>query len=115
MSMLRFAVLCGPLVLISALASAEDLAPMALNGLSQTPKLESMSVSDQQGHAVGTVERIQADQYGKPSALAIRTAAGNTVVVSAAAVSYDGRTLVTSSDQPQIAALTQPQRTASTN
>jgi hypothetical protein len=34
-------------------------------------------------------------------------------VVSAAAVSYDGHTLVTSSDQPQITAL-QPRRTAAT-
>jgi len=65
-----------------------------------------------QGNVLGQVEQLATDQDGKPSALSIRAAKdGSTVVVSAAAVSYDGHTLVTSSDQPQIAAL-QPQRTA---
>jgi hypothetical protein len=41
----------------------------------------------------------------KPSAMSIRAAkTGQIVVVPAAAVSYDGHTLITSSDQPQIAA-----------
>ena len=39
---------------------------------------------------------------------------GQTVVVAAAAVSFDGRVLITSSDQPQIAELIKaPTRTAS--
>ena len=111
MLVLRSAALCGFLVIIPTLAGAEDLAPVALNSLPQAPKLDSVRVMDQQGHVIGKVERIQADQDGKASALAIRAVNGQTVVVSAAAASYDGHNLVTSSDQPQIAAL-QPQRTA---
>jgi hypothetical protein len=118
MSPLRAAAFCGLFALFPTLACADDLlAPVALNSLSEPPKLGSAPVLDQQGHVVGQVERLATDQDGKPSALSIRAAKdGSTVVVSAAAVSYDGHTLVTSSDQPQIAALVapqaQPQRTA---
>jgi len=110
---LRFAAFCGFLAIVPGLACAEDaLAPVALNSLSEPPALSSKPVLDQQGNVVGQVAQLATDQDGKPSALSIRAAKdGSTVVVSAAAVSYDGHTLVTSSDQPQIAAL-QPQRTA---
>jgi sporulation protein YlmC with PRC-barrel domain len=113
MTRLRLAALCGLFALLPTLAYAEDaLAPVALNSLSEPPKLSSKPVLDQQGHVVGQVAQLATDQDGKPSALSIRAAKdGSIVVVSAAAVSYDGHTLVTSSDQPQIAAL-QPQRTA---
>jgi len=113
MTAFRSAALCGFLVIIPGLACAEDaLAPVALNSLSEPPKLSSKPIMDQQGNVLGQVEQLATDQDGKPSALSIRAAKdGSTVVVSAAAVSYDGHTLVTSSDQPQIAAL-QPQRTA---
>src|SRR5262249_28013940 len=100
-----------PVLMLPSLAGAEDLAPVALNSLAQAPKLESVPVMDQQGQVIGKAERLQTDQDGKASALAIRASNGKTIVVSAAAVSYDGHSLVTSSDQPQIAAL-QPQRTA---
>src|SRR3954470_24432124 len=111
----RFAAFCGFLVIVPGLACAEDaLAPVALNSLSEPPALSSKPVLDQQGNVVGQVAQLATDQDGKPSALSIRAAKdGSTVVVSAAAVSYDGHTLVTSSDQPQITAL-QPQRTAAT-
>lgn len=122
MSPLRAAAFCGLFALFPTLACADDLlvptlAPVALNSLSEPPKLGSAPVLDQQGHVVGQVERLATDQDGKPSALSIRAAKdGSTVVVSAAAVSYDGHTLVTNSDQPQIAALVAPpaqsQRTA---
>jgi hypothetical protein len=114
MSVIRFAALCGFFILVPALAYADDLAPVALNSLSQPPKLGSAPVLDQQGNLLGHADQLVTDQDGKPAGLSIRLQNGKTTVVSAAAVSYDGHTLVTSSDQPQIAALLQPQQTAST-
>src|SRR4051812_2994559 len=98
MSPLHTAAFCGFFVLVPTLACADDLAPVALNSLSEPPKLGSVPVHDQQGHVVGQVERLATDQDGKPSALSIRAKDGSIVVVSAAAVSYDGHTLVTSND-----------------
>ena len=123
MSLLRFAAFCGavvlsPAFLIPSLAYAEEMAPVALNSFSAAPaNAASAQVMDQNGHLLGQVERIQADQDGKPAALSFRAAqGGNMIVISAAAVSYDGHVLIASNDQPQIAALTQslaqPQRTA---
>jgi hypothetical protein len=112
MSRLGFAALCGLFVMVPALACAEDLAPVALNSLSSVPALNATQVQDQKGHLLGQAERILADQDGKPSALAFRAANGSTVVIAAPAVSYDGHILTVSNDEPQIAALTQPQRTA---
>jgi hypothetical protein len=107
MSLLRTAALCSLFIVIPALACAEEMAPVALNSLSAAPgNIASAKVVDQNGRALGQAERIQTDQYGKPSALAFRAANGSTVVVSAAAVSFDGTTLVASNDQPQVAALT---------
>ena len=98
--------------MVPALACAEDLAPVALNSLSTVPALSSTQVLDQQKHILGQAERILADQDGKPSALSFRAQNGKTVIVSAAAVSYDGHVLIADNDQPQIAALIQLQRTA---
>jgi hypothetical protein len=108
MSRLGFAALCGLFIVVPALACAEDMAPVALNSLSALPgKAASARVLDQNGRLLGQAQRIQTDQDGKPAALAFRAAqSGNTVVISAAAVSYDGNVLVASNDQPQIAALT---------
>jgi hypothetical protein len=105
----------GALIVVPALARAEDMAPAALNSFSSSPTaLSSAQVQDQNGHVLGTVERVQTDQDGKPNALSFRAAGdGRTVVVAASAVSYDGHVLVTSSDQPQIAELIKaPTRTA---
>jgi hypothetical protein len=90
------------------LVQADALAPVALNSFSSVPaKLSSAQVQDQNGHVLGTVERVQTDQDGKPDALSFRAASdGRIVVIGASAVSYDGHVLVTSNDQPQIAALT---------
>jgi hypothetical protein len=115
MFLIRTAALCGLFAALSAPAWAEDLAPVALNSLSASPaQAASAKVLDQNGRLLGQVERIQADQDGKPSALAFRAAKdGSTVVISAAAASYDGKVIVASNDQPQIAALLRPQlRTA---
>ena len=108
MSAIRIAALCGLFVVVPALACAEEMAPVALNSLSSTPAAAtSAKVTDQSGHLLGQAERIQTDHDGKPAALAFRAASnGSTVVVSAAAVSFDGTVLVASDDQPQVAALT---------
>jgi len=92
--------------MIPAAASAEDLAPVALNSLSKTPaNIASLQVMDQKGQVIGQAERIQTDQDGHPAALSFRANNGTTIVIGAAAASYDGKSLVTSNDQPQIAAL----------
>ena len=112
MPRVRLAAFCGFFAMVPAFASADDLAPVALNSLSQPPKLASAPVMDQQGHLLGHAGELVTDQDGKPAGLSIRLQNGKTTAVSAAAVSYDGHTLVTDSTQPQIVALTQPQRTA---
>ena len=109
-------ILFGALALAPALAHAEDMAPAALNSFSSVPAaLTSAQVLDQNGHILGKVERVQTDQNGTPAAVSFKAAnTGKTVVVAAAAVSFDGRVLITSSDQPQIAELIKtPTRTAS--
>jgi hypothetical protein len=105
----------GLLLLAPVLAHAEDMAPSALNSLSSVPAgIVSAQVMDQNGHALGKIERVQTDQDGKPAAVSIRSAnTGRTVVVAAAEVSFDGHVVITSSDQPQIAELIgAPTRTA---
>ena len=105
MSKFRAILLCG-LFIAPAMASAEELAPVALNSLSAPPaNVASLQVMDQNGQVIGQAERIQTDQDGRPAALSFRARNGNTVVIGAAAASYDGKSLVTSNDQPQIAAL----------
>ena len=105
MSCFRTFILC--VLFIGAPALAEDMAPVALNSLSSTPAgAVSARVLDQNGHVLGRATAIQTDQYGKPAALAFRAANGNTVVIGATAVSFDGSVLVADNQQPQIAALT---------
>jgi hypothetical protein len=89
------------------LANAGEMAPVALNSLSAAPHaITGAKVMDQRGHLLGQVARVQTDQDGRPSALAFTASgSGKLVVVSAAAVSYDGDLVVASNDQPQIAAL----------
>lgn len=106
MSVFRFAAFLGVFVLTPALAGAEGMAPMVLNGYSAPPKLASSEVVDEHGRLVGYVEKILTDQDGKPSAVSLKPAGGGaTVVVSASAASYDGHNLITTSEQPQIAAI----------
>jgi hypothetical protein len=108
MSLIRAAALCSMFAVVPVLSGAEGLAPIALNSLSATPgNAATAKVLDQYGHLLGQAERIQTDQDGKPSALAFRAAKnGSIVVISAAAVSFDGNVLIASNDQPQVAALT---------
>ena len=112
MKNIRAILLCG-FTLLPVMASAEELAPVALNSLSAAPaNIASLKVMDQKGEVIGHALQIQADQDGHPAALSFRATNGSTVVIAAAAASYDGKMLVTSNDQPQIAALSAT-RTAS--
>lgn len=104
------------LLLFVVPAGAENIAPTALNSLSSAPKVSAVQVMDQHGRMIGTDARIQTDQDGKPSALAFTARDGSTIVVGAAAVSFDGAVLIASNDQPHIAALNRtPLRTAIAN
>ena len=115
MSRFHTLALCAVFVVVPALARGETMAPVALNSLSSAPsEAASAKVMDQHGNVLGQAQRIQTDQDGKPSALAFRAGNGNTVVISAAAVSFDGSVLVADNDQPQVAALTDA-RVASAN
>ena len=87
-------------------ARAEDMAPVALNSLPAPPaNIAALQVMDQKGQVIGQAEQVQTDQDGHPAALSFRANNGSTVVIGAAAASYDGKSLITSNDQPQIAAL----------
>lgn len=101
----------GSILFFSTSALAENLAPMALNSLSTAPNIASRPVMDQHGKTIGTAQAVQTDASGKPSAMSLRTPDGKTIVLGAAAVSFDGRVLVADSQEPQIAALS-PSRTA---
>jgi hypothetical protein len=102
--MLRTLFFSGLLV-FSAPALADDLAPMALNSFSIAPNVAARPVMDQQGKVIGQAQAVQTDASGKPSAISLRTPDGKTIVLGAAAVSFDGRVLVADSREPQIAAL----------
>jgi len=107
MSRFQIAALCALFIAVPALACAGELAPVALNSLSTPPSnIVSAEVLDQNGKLLGKVQRIQTDQDGKPAALAFRAAKdSSTVVISAAAVSFDGTVVIANSDNPQVAAL----------
>jgi len=110
MSRLRALLFCSLLAtgLLATLvtASAEDLAPVALNSLPAAPSnIVALKVMDQNGRVIGQALRVRTDRNGHPSALAFRAQDGSTVEIPASAASYDGHALVTSNDQPQIAAL----------
>lgn len=101
------------LLALSVPAGAETMAPTALNSLTIPPNVSAAQVMDQYGRVIGTNPRIQTDHEGKPAAMAFTAANGTTIVLGAAAVSFDGTVLVASNDQPQIAALNPtPLRTA---
>jgi hypothetical protein len=105
MKKFRAIVSCG-FIILPAMASAEELAPVALNSLSAPPpNIAALPVMDQKGEVIGQALRIQSDQDGRPAALSFRAGNGETVVIGAAATGYDGKSLITSNDQPQIAAL----------
>lgn len=93
------------LLALSIPAGAETMAPTALNSLTAAPNVAAAQVMDQHGRVIGTGPRIQTDHEGKPAAMAFTAHDGKTVVLGAAAVSFDGSVLVADSAQPQIVAL----------
>jgi hypothetical protein len=95
------------LIALMVPAGAETMAPTALNSLTAAPSLGSAQVMDQHRRVIGTAPRVQTDQDGKPAALAFTAQNGTTIVLGAAAVSFDGSVLVADSSQPQIVALNQ--------
>ena len=107
MSALSFSAFCGLLLLTAGAAQADEMAPSALNSFSAVPTaLSAAPVMDQNGDVLGKVQQVQTGPDGRPSALSFRANKdGRLVVIAASAVSYDGHVLVTSNDQPQIAAL----------
>jgi len=99
------AVMIGAAVLAPVIASAEDLAPMALNSLpAPPPKITTAQVENLHGQVIGRVEKIVTDPSGKPAAISITSSEG-TKVVAASAASYDEvRNLVfTDLPTPQLA------------
>jgi hypothetical protein len=99
------AIVIGAAVLAPVTASAQDLAPMALNSLpAPPPKITTAQVENLHGQVIGRVEKIVTDPSGKPAAIAVVSSEG-TRVVAAGAASYDeARNLViTDLPAPQLA------------
>lgn len=90
----------GAVTLAPATASAQDLAPMALNSLpAPPPKITSAQVENLHGQVIGRVQNVATDQTGKPSAVSVMTADG-LKVVAAQAASYDESRNLVFTDQP---------------
>lgn len=102
-SMNRFAFLIlGVAMALPFAATAQDMAPVALNSLSAAPSgLHDARVYDTRGAVIGQLKQVQTDQDGRPSAISIVPARGGVRVISAAAVSYDGHALVADTATPQ--------------
>jgi hypothetical protein len=89
--------------------SFKDLAPMALNGYTASPKnIDSAQVFDQRARVVGSVKGIETDAAGKPDAISIQPSNGQPLmVVGAGDVSYDqARNVVVTAVEPQEIAAT---------
>jgi hypothetical protein len=91
----------------AAQADQTTFAPMALNSLTRVPAaLATATVMDQNGRAIGKVQRVVADQNGRPAGISYLTGQGKLVVVAAPAISYDGqRNILVMADSPQLLAL----------
>jgi len=92
-------------ILAPIMASAEDLAPIALNSLpAPPPKITSAQVENLHSQVIGRVEKVVTDPSGKPASISVITPEG-TKVIGAAAASYDeARNLVFTDQQvPQLA------------
>jgi hypothetical protein len=88
----RFSILCaGCALLLARPAWAEQFAPQALNSFSVTPeKIHTAQVFNQEGQAIGTVQRVATDQSGKPVQLDIALYRNGAVIsVSAVDASYE--------------------------
>ena len=99
------AVVIGAAVLAPVIASAQDLAPMALNSLpAPPPGITTAQVENLHGQVIGRVASVAADQSGKPAAISVITPQGTTVVAAQAASYDESRNLVvTDLPVPQVA------------
>jgi hypothetical protein len=106
--MLRSIALCAaflvPVVAGARDLGSQDLAPMALDSYTASPKkIDSAQVFDQRGRLVGSVKGIVTDAAGKPDAISIQPSGGRPLMVVAAGdVSYDReRNIVVTAVEPQ--------------
>jgi hypothetical protein len=90
----------------SQTASADDMAPMALNSIAAIPaKIAGARVVDPHGAAVGSLVRVQTDAKGKALKADIALTGGRMIVLDASALGYDqnANVVVTAMDQAQLA------------
>ena len=89
-------------------ASAENIAPMALNSLGMVPaKIQGAPVEDEHGAVVGRVAKIEADRTGRPLRADVTLNGGRMVFLETATLSYDENVniLVTALNEQQLAQL----------
>lgn len=94
-------------------ASAEDIAPMALNSVGMVPsKIQGAPVEDSHGAVVGHIAKIETDVEGKPLRADVTLNGGRMVFLETATLSYDenANVLVTALDQQQLAQLAEDRR-----
>ena len=87
---LRFLACAGVLLASPVLAAEQDFAPMALNSFTFVPKrIATATVVDQNGQALGIVQRVDSDPTGKPSQVEVLMPGGRTMAIASQSVSYD--------------------------
>ena len=94
-------------------ASADDIAPMALNSIGAVPpKIQGAPIEDIHGAVVGHVAKIETDVEGKPLRADVTLDGGRMVFLDTASLSYDqnANILVTALDQQQLAQLADQRR-----
>jgi hypothetical protein len=88
--MSKFALAVTGALVLTVPCHAADFAPMALNGFSFVPKgLRTALVFDENGKAIGIVQKVEADGSGKPHSLDIMSPGGRLHQISAGQASYD--------------------------
>ena len=109
----RFALPVVFLCVIPFSASADDIAPMALNSIGAVPsKIQGAPLEDAHGTMVGRIAKIETDVEGKPLRADVTLTGGRLVFLDTASLSYDeaANILVTALDQQQLARLGQEPR-----
>ena len=104
----RFALPAVFLCVVPFSASADDIAPMALNSIGMVPpKIQGAPVKDSHGTLVGQVAKIETDVEGKPLRADVTLNGGRMVFLNTIDLSYDqnANVLVTALDQQQLAQL----------
>ena len=87
---LRSLVFVGICLVSPALAAGEDFAPMALNSFTFVPKrIVTATVVDQNGQALGIVQKVDSDSSGKPSWIEVLMPGGQTMAIASQSASYD--------------------------